>query len=315
MRLDERPETFRDVVDEFPIGVYITDCERRIIFWNKAAERITGYMRHEVVGRFCRDKILMHCDQLGEFLGDSECPLTQCIRGGSPQKAKVYLDQKLGHRVRVEIRVVAVRNPHGSILGAVEVFDERNEATDQQTFQDTLAAYGCLDPVTNLPNHSYTRTHLVEALLEFIEHRLQVGVIVIQVEHLAEFESAYSREAMEEMLQVLARTIKDAVGPSAFPGRWQDQQFLAVLPASNVIASERVARHIITLVSRSAVPWWGEQLSAAVSVGWALVEMGDTLESLLQRAQRLQLGGVPPVQAQKQPVKEPSTAETNSVEI
>jgi len=40
-------------------GVYIVDKERRIVFWNKGAEEITGYSAKEVCGRKCSDNILM----------------------------------------------------------------------------------------------------------------------------------------------------------------------------------------------------------------------------------------------------------------
>jgi PAS domain-containing protein len=31
-----------DLLDSLPDGAYITDTNRQILFWNKAAERITG---------------------------------------------------------------------------------------------------------------------------------------------------------------------------------------------------------------------------------------------------------------------------------
>ena len=41
------------IVDSIAEGVYIVDRDRRIGFWNKGAERITGYARAEVVGSRC----------------------------------------------------------------------------------------------------------------------------------------------------------------------------------------------------------------------------------------------------------------------
>ena len=39
------------LLDEVAEGIYFTDRRRRITFWNKAAERISGYSRTEVLGR------------------------------------------------------------------------------------------------------------------------------------------------------------------------------------------------------------------------------------------------------------------------
>lgn len=38
-------------------GVYFVDTENRITFWNKGAERITGYSESEVKGSRCSDNI------------------------------------------------------------------------------------------------------------------------------------------------------------------------------------------------------------------------------------------------------------------
>ena len=44
------------LLDEVGEGVYFTDRQRRITFWNKAAERISGYAKKEVLGRKCFGK-------------------------------------------------------------------------------------------------------------------------------------------------------------------------------------------------------------------------------------------------------------------
>ena len=54
------PDVFREVLEELQVGVYFTDLQRRIVFWNSGAERISGYLRQEVLGRNCRDNILVH---------------------------------------------------------------------------------------------------------------------------------------------------------------------------------------------------------------------------------------------------------------
>lgn len=64
MLLDD-PEIFRCVVDSLQTGIYITDCEHRIVFWNSGAEQITGFLRHEMVGRYCREQVLVHCNEAG----------------------------------------------------------------------------------------------------------------------------------------------------------------------------------------------------------------------------------------------------------
>ncbi len=51
------------ILDSLGDGVYVTDLERKIIYWNRAAERITGWVGADIVGRHCFDDILCHVDK------------------------------------------------------------------------------------------------------------------------------------------------------------------------------------------------------------------------------------------------------------
>ncbi|MCK7469820.1 MAG: PAS domain S-box protein [Desulfomicrobium escambiense] len=61
-------DLYRDLVENMHDGIYFVDRERRITYWNKGAERITGYSAAEVVGKSCADNILVHVDAIGRQL-------------------------------------------------------------------------------------------------------------------------------------------------------------------------------------------------------------------------------------------------------
>ena len=64
------------VVDAISEGLYIVDADRRIVFWSRGAENITGWKDSEVVGSHCEDGILEHVDYAVHKLCQSEfCPL------------------------------------------------------------------------------------------------------------------------------------------------------------------------------------------------------------------------------------------------
>ena len=55
----QSPETFRAALEGLQTGVCIVDRDRKINYWNDAAESITGYRRHDVVGRFCGEILVI----------------------------------------------------------------------------------------------------------------------------------------------------------------------------------------------------------------------------------------------------------------
>jgi len=116
-------------------GAYITDADRKILFWNRAAERITGWTAEEVVGRTCRDNILVHVDKDGHRLcGREYCPLHRSMVTGQPSQGAVlvFAQNKAGGRTPVEVTVAPLRNEAGQIIGGIELFRDLTESMEDQ---------------------------------------------------------------------------------------------------------------------------------------------------------------------------------------
>src|SRR4051794_22453501 len=79
-----------DLFDKLYEGVYFVDRDRKIQFWNRAAQSISGFSGREVVGRHCFDNILGHVDEDGRTLCRRACPLAQTMEDGRSREARVY---------------------------------------------------------------------------------------------------------------------------------------------------------------------------------------------------------------------------------
>lgn len=113
------------ILDALPDGAYLTDCERKIVFWSTGAERITGWKREEVVGKHCSDNILVHIDKDGNRLcSEGCCPLYRSIVTGENSEVPllVFAQSKTGERIPVEVSVAPLRNEAGEIIGGIETF-------------------------------------------------------------------------------------------------------------------------------------------------------------------------------------------------
>jgi len=106
-------------------GVYITNVNREILFWNQAAERITGWRADEVVGKSCYDNLLCHVDKDGHCLcGRDTCPLHRSIVTNQPsgEPLLVFAQCKSQQRLPVEVSVAPLKNAGGDVIGGIEVF-------------------------------------------------------------------------------------------------------------------------------------------------------------------------------------------------
>jgi phosphoserine phosphatase RsbU/P len=115
----------REILDALADGAYITDPDRKIVFWSSAAERITGWSAREVLNHHCADNILVHVDKDGNQLcGDAHCPLHRAMVTGakSEEPVLVFAQHKQGQRIPVEVSVAPLRDQAGRTVGGIEVF-------------------------------------------------------------------------------------------------------------------------------------------------------------------------------------------------
>ncbi len=280
----QNPEIFRTVLDSLQTGVNVVDRSGKIFFWNQGAERITGHMRHDVVGRPCHDNVLVHCNQQGCVDCGASCPFRRTMHDGKSREVRMRLRHKAGHPVPVLIRIVALRDAHGSIIGLAESFEEQRLASDRDRRQQSLAASGCMDETSGVANHEFTQFRLRENLASLAQYHLPFGITCIQVDHVQDFRATYGRQAGDAILRLVAQTMRDSLRPSDLVGRWGEDEFLAILMDCESGGVQRTAERIRKVVACAGLRWWGDDLSVSTSIGWAVAQAGDTIEALVQRA-------------------------------
>ena len=104
------------ILDNLTEGIIAHDSDRRILYFNRAAEEITGYRREEVLGRDCHEAFgrpfcggrCAFKDGAPTGLDQDEYPLNILTREGEPR--------------RVEMRVNAMAGPDGRLVGVIASF-------------------------------------------------------------------------------------------------------------------------------------------------------------------------------------------------
>lgn len=118
------------ILDSLGDGVYVCDKDRRIVYWSRSAERITGWQASDVVGRRCLDDVLCHVDKDGHRLcGEEYCPLHRAMITDSESKGSllVYARGKDGRRIAMHVSVAPIRDVAGRVVGGVETFRDASE--------------------------------------------------------------------------------------------------------------------------------------------------------------------------------------------
>ncbi len=130
---------FTHVLDGVFDGVYIVDRDRKIVYWNRGAQEITGYSADDVDGRCCANNILCHLDEQGVELCRTACPLLRAIEQDINVRAKVYPLRKNGGRIPVETHISPIHDVAGKVIGAIEVFRDITAQEEYRILQEKFA--------------------------------------------------------------------------------------------------------------------------------------------------------------------------------
>lgn len=283
-----QPDAFRGMLDSLADGVYLVDRGRRILFWNGASERISGYAASEVVGHRCFENILRHIDCHGTRPCTGLCPLASTMRDGVPRSGDVWLHHKTGRRVPVSVRTTPIRDQSGAIIGAIEFFTDgsRLEASREQASK--LRALALTDPLTGVPNRRYLELACSSRLAEVRCHHRTRGVVFADVDQFKAVNDTYGHEVGDQILRMVADTLSGNVRGGDEVARYGGEEFVLLFPDTDPAALRALADRLCMLVRRSGIdlPSGGE-VSVTVSMGATLATTADDVEGLLHRADEL----------------------------
>jgi len=113
--------TFTSLLDNLTDGVMAHDLDRRIYYFNEAAQKITGYSYQEVIGKDCHEVFT------GRFCG-GDCSYCEDAHSSHPRvRYPQNFTHKSGEVREMEMSVVTVKAPTGENTGALVIFRDITE--------------------------------------------------------------------------------------------------------------------------------------------------------------------------------------------
>lgn len=287
--MPDENDFYKDIIDNLYDGVYFVDRERMITYWNKGAERITGYLANQTVGRSCRDNLLNHVTANGIQLCLHHCPLAAVMEDGRPREAEVFLHHADGHRLPVVVRATVLRDGEGRVIGAIETFSSNTDVTTttRRRLQE-LHRTAMTDPLTGVGNRRYLDGRLSAVFAEFQSNATIAGLLFMDVDQFKHFNDTYGHNTGDNVLRMVARTVRHAVRATDTVGRWGGEEFIAILyDVEDQVALMAAADKVRAQVQHSHMDVDGQELAVTISVGGTLLLPEDTPLSLVARADAL----------------------------
>ena len=280
-------DLFQKVVENLHDGLYIVDRNKKISYWNSAAEKISGFSADEVIGSSCSDNILTHVDSEGNQLCFGGCPLEKTLNDGKPREAEVYMHHKTGHRVPVSMRISVLTDAKGDIIGAIELFTDISNQNANSLRVRELEKLTLLDPLTQLANRSYMEKVIQIRLEEKKRLKAPFGVFFIDLDFFKNINDTYGHDAGDKVLKYIARTFAVHSRPFDVYGRWGGEEFVGIIRNITVHDLVTFGNRLRMLIERSYISNKQKKLHVTVSIGATMVKDGDSVDTVIKRADML----------------------------
>jgi diguanylate cyclase (GGDEF)-like protein len=277
------------VLDQVQDAVVWVDADRKVVYWNKGAERICGRDAASVLGKACFEEPALFADFGGVNICRDKCPVAMTLKDGAPRTLEVYLEHREGFRTPASLRIIPVFKDDGTVIGAVETFTGTAPQVTIPLALTELEKMGLVEPETGIPSKQYVDMVLTTRLEEFQKYGLPFGLIYVDLDNYGRILEKHGRFNAGKIVRTVARTLHKNIRFFDIVGRWSAEEFVIVLLNIDEGRLDIVANKLRLLVAESYITTETGMLNATVSMGATLVLRYDTVESLVKRGEQLMM--------------------------
>jgi diguanylate cyclase (GGDEF)-like protein len=143
------------------------------------------------------------------------------------------------------------------------------------------------DALTGLPNKRSLETQIMRDLARADRDKTWLSLVVVDVDHFKKFNDTYGHATGDVVLQAVAKALSRHLRAGDLAGRYGGEEFVLVLPGSNMIGARIAAERIRKALEATVIDTEHGPLKVTASFGGAAVcgpGCGGGRDELFQRA-------------------------------
>ena len=239
-RRERRGELAQVTLESIGDGVIRTDAMGRVRYMNPTAEKFTGWVLDEAMGRDISEVFQVVSETTRRPRID---PVQACLADKATQTPPglYLLRARDGSEATIRDTVSPLLADDQEVLGAVVVF---RDLTHVRSLERQMAYLTSHDPLTGLLNRQDFEIYL-EAALESARDRadrhslLHLGLVELKLVN-----DCFGHVAGDELLRQVASLMQEVAGEGAVLARVMGGDFTVLLEAKGVTAAVDVARQL-----------------------------------------------------------------------
>ncbi len=234
-------------------GIVITDVNANIQWVNPAFCELTGYAETETLGKTPAELVKSGQQDDGFYKS-----LWQTILSGQPWRGEIVNRRKNGEYYDEQLSITPVFGDKQAISHFVAVKQDISERKRNQEQIQRLAYY---DPLTQLPNRRLLIDRLEKVLAACRRHQQYGALLFLDLDRFKPLNDRYGHDAGDQLLQEVAKRLKEAVRQEDTVARLGGDEFVVVLveldsdQTQAVQQAEQVAFKLHQILANAYVLW------------------------------------------------------------
>jgi diguanylate cyclase (GGDEF)-like protein/PAS domain S-box-containing protein len=202
-------------------GIVITDVNANIQWVNPAFCELTGFAEAEVLGKTPSELVKSGLQDDGFYQN-----LWQTILSGQPWRGEIVNRRKNGELYDEQLSITPVFGAEQVISHFVAVKQDISERKRNQEQIQRLAYY---DPLTQLANRRLLIDRLEKVLAICRRHRHYGALLFLDLDRFKPLNDRYGHDAGDQLLQEVAKRLKETVRQEDTVARLGGDEFVVVL--------------------------------------------------------------------------------------
>ena len=156
-----------------------------------------------------------------------------------------------------------------------------HDVTEQKRLKNELEYAALRDPLTGLWNRRHFLNLLENARLQKRRYDVDYSLLILDADHFKRINDTYGHDKGDEVLILLASTLRERVRETDAVSRWGGEEFTILLPqttASSALHLAECLRQSVAELTCSGLP------GLSISIGVAQHQAEESTEDLLRRA-------------------------------
>jgi diguanylate cyclase (GGDEF)-like protein/PAS domain S-box-containing protein len=266
-------------------AVVFVDTTRRILLWNRAAERLTGISPSSVLQQRWSPSLIGMRDELGAQMAGDNCPVREALDSSVQTLRRLTIRSRQGRELSVDAHLVPVIGSDGVLHGATLLLHDASSQISLERRVQALHQKATRDPLTNVANRAEFDRVLHQFVATHRERQRPCSLIICDVDHFKLVNDTYGHPAGDEVLVSFAALLQRAREPADLVARYGGEEFVLLFADCGNAAAAQRANAIREELSQLSHASLGNRPITA-SFGVTQIQAGDTPMTMLRRADR-----------------------------